>query len=101
MAIRDSTGAKKVEVPAVDKTYKLQMGDQHCLFVLELGFERTTVPKDQISVAVFQGVSIITSGLVHIGAPTGVPALAHSESARYVPPKSLSWTSENRISPSL
>jgi len=63
-------------------------------------FERTKVPKDQISVAVFQGVSIITSGLVHICAPTGVPDLAYSESSRHVPPRSLSWTSENRISPS-
>ena len=93
MARRDGMGAKKVEVSAVDKTYTLQIGDQHSLFVLELGFEQTTVPKDQISVAVFQGVSIITSGLVHIGAPTGVPALAYLESARYVPPISLSWTS--------
>jgi hypothetical protein len=36
------------------------------------------VPNDQMSVAVFHGVSIITSGLVQMGAPIGVPRLAQS-----------------------
>jgi hypothetical protein len=44
---------------------------------------------------------MITSGLLHIGAPTGVPEVAYLESVRYVPPRSPSWTSEKRISPSL
>jgi hypothetical protein len=34
-----------------------------------------------MSAAVFQGNSIRISGLVHIGVPTTVPDVAHSESA--------------------
>ncbi len=40
-------------------------------------WKHTTVPKDQISVAVFHGVSMRTSGLDQIGAPIGVPDFAH------------------------
>lgn len=39
------------------------------------------VPKDQISMTIFHGMLTITSGLLYIIAPTGVPVLAHVESA--------------------
>jgi len=42
--------------------------------------KRTRVPNDQMSVAVFQGISMRISGLDHIGVPTRVPDVAHSES---------------------
>ena len=103
MAVRYCGGAEKVEVATIDQTYQLHIGRPRSAIhsVLRLYFELTSVPNDQMSVAVFQGVSITTSGLLHMGAPTGVPPLAYSESAGYVPPRSPSWTSENRISPSL
>lgn len=41
---------------------------------------RTTAPNDHIFVAVFHGISKMTSGLDHIGAPTSVPDVAQSES---------------------
>jgi hypothetical protein len=41
---------------------------------------RTRAPNDQMSAAVFHGNSMRISGLVHIGAPTTVPDVAHSES---------------------
>jgi hypothetical protein len=51
---------------------------------------RTTVPKDQISAAVFQGISMRSSGADHIGVPTCVPEVAHSESTGTHPPRSPS-----------
>lgn len=50
----------------------------------------TTVPKDQISAAVLQGISITISGADYIGVPTCVPEVAHSESAGTHPPRSPS-----------
>lgn len=41
----------------------------------------TTVPNDHISVAVFHGSFISISGDDHMGDPTNVPVVAHSESA--------------------
>jgi hypothetical protein len=41
---------------------------------------RTTAPNDQISVAVFHGISKMISGLDHKGVPTMVPDVAHFES---------------------
>lgn len=90
MAVWYRAGAEKVEVPTIYETYKLNVGQAgSALSDLSLGYhwKPTTVPNDQMSVAVFQGVSIITSGLLHIGAPTGVPSLAYLESAGYVPPR--------------
>lgn len=49
---------------------------------------RTTVLKDQISAAVSQGIPMRSSGADHIGVPTCVPEVAHSESAGTHPPRS-------------
>jgi hypothetical protein len=63
--------------------------------------ERTTVPKDHISTAVFHGISISSSGADHIGVPTCVPEVAHSESAGTQPPRSPSWMVVKRSHASL
>lgn len=92
MFIGNSSRAEKIEIPTIYETYKLEKRvSVYSKFSLGTGLHKlTTVPNDQISVAVFQGVSIITSGLVHMGAPTGVPPLAYSESEGYDPPRSPS-----------
>ena len=96
-------GRKRLKLPPQIRlmSCKFEMRNQVSQFVFRERFEHTAVPNDQMSVPVFHGVSIITSGLVHIGAPIGVPSLAYFESEGYVPPGSYSWTSENRISPSV
>lgn len=48
----------------------------------------TTVLKDQISAAVFHGITMRSSGGDHIGVPTCVPDVAHFESAGTHPPRS-------------
>jgi hypothetical protein len=92
MTVRDIGRIKEIEIAAVDQAYKLQKAEsaateyKHCRSTSAL----TNVPKDQISVAVFQGRLKSASGLLHIAAPIGAPCFAYLESKWYVPPKSAS-----------
>lgn len=70
------------EVTAVDEADQLEISISFSLIaVIAVGLRRTIAPKDHMSVAVFHGCCMRTSGLVQTGAPTMVPDLAHFDSA--------------------
>ena len=77
-------GSEDIEVGAINEAYELNSSKYQRMSEREIAGEkmrrRTIAPNDHISAAVFHGISMMTSGLDHIGVPTCVPDVAHFES---------------------
>jgi hypothetical protein len=82
MAMRNCARPEQVEVTPIYKANQLEQVLGVFLTVIE-GFppDLPSLQKTKYPLPCFHGVSIITSGLDHIAAPTGVPPLANSLSA--------------------